>query len=144
MRRELIQQLSPECVFSDPATQEQLEESERVLQIELPDELRILLLETNGVYDGHSYMDLVWTCAEIVRFNLEFRSHPLVIDSHMPFDNLLFFSHAGNGDMFGLAIILGKVTNNVFAWNHEDDSRVCVARSLRLWLEGWLSGELKI
>jgi hypothetical protein len=32
----------------------------------------------------------------------------------------------------------------VFVWNHEDDSRTWVAPSLRVYLEWWLTGKIKI
>jgi hypothetical protein len=32
---------------------------------------------------------------------------------------------------------------NVYAWDHEDDARRCVAPSLKRYLEGWLTGKIQ-
>jgi hypothetical protein len=63
----------------------------------------------------------------------------------MPFDHLLFFADAGNGDHFAFALHAGVVRRpDVFAWNHEDDSRNWAAPSLEKYLEWWLTGRLKL
>jgi hypothetical protein len=63
----------------------------------------------------------------------------------MPFDNLLFFADAGNGDQFAFPIQAGEVRRpDVFCWNHEDDSRIWVAPSLEKYLEWWLTGKLTV
>ena len=63
----------------------------------------------------------------------------------MPFDNLIFFADAGNGDQFAFPIVSGEVRQNkVFVWDHEDDSRRWVAPSLQSYLEWWLTGKLGI
>lgn len=63
----------------------------------------------------------------------------------MPFEPLLFFADAGNGDMFAYTVCNGSVRRpDIFVWNHEDDSRTWVAPSLALYLEWWLSGKLKV
>ncbi|WSL80461.1 SMI1/KNR4 family protein [Kitasatospora sp. NBC_01266] len=60
----------------------------------------------------------------------------------MPFDPLLFFADAGNGDLFALLPRIGRP--DVFVWNHEDDSRTWVAPSLAKYLEWWLTGQIKL
>jgi len=66
-------------------------------------------------------------------------------DRYMPFDHLLFFSDAGNGDVFGYAIINGVIqTSRIYVWNHEDDSRSCVAPSLKYFIKGWITDEISI
>ncbi|MDQ4123150.1 MAG: SMI1/KNR4 family protein [Acidobacteriota bacterium] len=63
----------------------------------------------------------------------------------MPFDSLLFFADAGNGDQFAFRILKGEIRrNDVFVWNHEDDSRTWVASNLKQYLQWWLSGKLQI
>ena len=61
------------------------------------------------------------------------------------FDPLLFFADAGNGDQFAFVITAGKIRRpDIFAWDHENDSRTWVAPSLAKYLEWWLSGDLKL
>jgi len=61
----------------------------------------------------------------------------------MPFDCLLFFADAGNGDQFAFAILNGESRrDDIFVWNHEDDSRCWVALRLDTFYEGWLTGRI--
>lgn len=59
----------------------------------------------------------------------------------MPFDGIVFFADAGNGDQFGLSL---SGNNEVFCWDHEDDSRRWVAASVMTYLEAWMTGRLTI
>jgi hypothetical protein len=55
-----------------------------------------------------------------------------------------FFADAGNGDQFAFPIGRdGLVSEKVFVWKHEDDSRTCIARSLSHYLEKWLTQQMK-
>ena len=66
------------------------------------------------------------------------------LNFYMPFNNLLFFADAGNGDKFGFPISLdGTIRKDVFAWNHEDDSRSWCAPSLRTFIQWWHEGKVK-
>jgi len=57
----------------------------------------------------------------------------------------LFFADAGNGDQFAYKIEDGQVKSpDIYVWNHEDDSRIRIAPSLRAYLEGWLQGTLSV
>jgi hypothetical protein len=61
------------------------------------------------------------------------------------FEGLLFFADAGNGDQFAFAVAGGQVRrSDIFVWNHEDDSRTWLAKDLREYLEGWISGRITI
>ncbi len=52
----------------------------------------------------------------------------------MPFDCLLFFADGGNGDLFGYSILNGIVQrDDIYVWNHENDSRTWVAPSLKIF-----------
>lgn len=59
----------------------------------------------------------------------------------MSFDQLLFFADAGNGDQFAFSM-LGRF--DVFAWDHETDSRTNVAPDLATYLEWWLDGRIRL
>ena len=58
----------------------------------------------------------------------------------MPFDALLFFADAGNGDQFAFPITATAARDDVFVWDHENDSRSWYAASLKSYLESWLTG----
>jgi len=63
----------------------------------------------------------------------------------MPFDCLLFFADAGNGNQFAYLILNGEIRrNDVFVWNHENDSRVWVASSMKQFIEWWLNGTINV
>ncbi len=144
MWKEKIRQLNAETTFCSPATTPQLEAVERSVSAALPPELRSLLLETNGVRGLYS-LDLVWTAARIESDNASFRANARFRELYMPFDHLLFFADAGNGDQFAFAVLAGQVRRpDIFAWNHEDDSRTWVAPSLAAYLEWWLLGRIKL
>ena len=110
----------------------------------MPEDLASLLRESNGVIDDSS-LHIIWSTEDIERYNYEMRSSREYTELYMSFADMLFFADAGNGDRFAFPIIQGKVEETaVFAWDHEDDSRVVVAYSLQSYLEGWLSGKLNI
>ncbi len=65
--------------------------------------------------------------------------------SAIPFDHLLFFADARNGDQFAFPIVADGVSGKIFImWNHEDDSHTWVAPSLMIFLERWLQGRLSV
>ncbi|QDU86878.1 SMI1 / KNR4 family protein [Pirellulimonas nuda] len=142
--REMLRGLSSDCEFSPPTTEYQLESSERELGAGLPDDLRSLLSETNGVTAEYG-VALIWPIERILNDNMAFRSNPEFRELYMPFEPLLFFADAGNGDQFGFSVLAGCVRRtDVFTWNHEDDSRTWVAPTLARYLEGWLSGQINL
>ncbi len=144
MWRELISSLCEDCEFNQPAVFSEIAAVEEALAIKLPDDLKDLLKETNGI-SGQYGLGLIWSAERIQSDNIEFRTTADFKDLYMPFDPLLFFADAGNGDQFAFRILNGEIRyNDVFVWNHEDDSRAWAATSLKRYLESWLSGNLKI
>lgn len=145
MWKELIQRLTSECEFAPPASPGQVASAEKSLGVELPDPLRALLHETNGV-EGEYGLGLVWPVERIVEDNLAFRDNGNFRSLYMPFSHLLFFADAGNGDQFSFPVQADGVSHrpDVFAWSHEDDSRNWVAPSLKDYLEWWLTGRIKL
>lgn len=141
---ELISQLSQDLQFHLPAPLNEIASVESELEVSLPKELKNLLQESNGV-EGSYGLGLIWSTERIKRDNLSFRHSSDFKDLYMPFDHLLFFADAGNGDQFAFAVLNNKIRNpDVFVWNHENDSREWVAPSLEKYLEWWLNGKLKI
>lgn len=151
MWRELIQECaakahSPleELRFTTGASPEQLAEAEAALGLPLPDDLKTLLVESNGVRDSYG-MGIIWSLTEIVQTNREVRTESVYLNSFMSFTDLLFFADAGNGDRFAFPIHGGGVQGErIFAWNHENDSRMLITYSLRSYLEQWLTGKIKL
>jgi hypothetical protein len=137
MWRELITNLCPKATYADPAPADELRRAADELHCTLPDELISLLRETNGV-EGEYGLGLVWPIGRIIDDNLHFRE--AFKDLYMPFEPLLFFADAGNGDQFAFPRIPPR--SEVFSWNHEDDSRNWAASSLEQYLQSWLEGKI--
>jgi hypothetical protein len=142
MWREVVEQFWPVHEFQPGATDSSLIDAERRLGHELPSDLRALLLESDGVM-GEYGLGLIWPVARIIEDNLSFRSSPDFRDLYMSFDQLLFFGDAGNGDQFGFALVSVLWDRDVFAWNHENDSRTWVAPDLSRYLEWRSDGRIK-
>ncbi len=142
MWRDLITSLTNVATFAGPASSRHLAEAEKDLCIVFPDELRELLSESDGV-NGAYGLGVVWPLARIREDNLQFRSNPDFRALYMPFDCLLFFGDAGDGDQFGYAILDGAIRrDDVYRWSHENDGREWAASSLRQYLERWATGQL--
>lgn len=145
MWRKFIQGLKNDVEFGPPVSEDRLVAAEAALGIAFPDELRSLLGETDGVV-GEYGLGLVWPLDQIVKDNLEFRGCEGFRDLYMPFDCLLFFGDAGNGDQFAFPIQADGAIHrsDVFAWTHEDDGRKWIASSLKSFLERWSSGKIEL
>lgn len=138
-----VSSISDEYSFKPPATNEEITHLKEELNIvELPNKLLELLSETNGVFDRFG-CPLIWSTSQIVKDNLFFRNFEVYKDCYMPFDHLLFFSDNGCGDLFGFKILKDIIqTEDIYVWNHEDDSRTWVAGSLEGFIKGWITGEI--
>jgi hypothetical protein len=138
-----IASLEPCAAFRPAASAEDLLRLEAAFKVALPPDLRSLLSCSDGVEGIHG-SSLVWPCARILKDNTEFRASLSFRELYMPFDPLLFFADAGNGDQFAYTICDGHVRPDIFVWNHEDDSRTWVASRLEQYLEWLLTGKLKV
>jgi hypothetical protein len=139
-----IQVICTQANFSEPAEEQALSAAETLLGMRLPESLRELLAESNGVR-GEYDLDLIWPIVRIVADNRLFRENESFRTLYMPFDGLLFFADAGNGDQFAFAVAGGQVRRpDIFVWNHEEDSRTWLAKDLLDYLEGWVSGRIAI
>lgn len=144
MWRNYIQSVTSGYQFKEPATKSEIGQIKEKLQVDLPAELRELFNETNGVFDEY-HCPLIWSIDQIVKDNLFFRNFADYKDIFMPFDHLLFFSDAGNGDLFGYRILNGSIqTEDIFVWDHESDSRKWIASSLKDFIEGWANDRLSV
>ena len=107
MWRELIHDFCPEATFSEPASDEAIAAAEAALGVSFPDELTSVLRESDGVADQYG-SDVIWSCEKLVRENHLYRNGDFD-DLYMPFDPLLFFGEAGNGDLYAYAIVRGGI-----------------------------------
>ena len=117
-----------------PASVESIAAAEAAVGCALPDELRALLLESDGARDQYGF-ELVFAAAAIAEFNHGMRTTPDFAEIYMPFDPLLFFGASGNGDLFAYRILAGEVRDDdIFVWDHETDSRTQVSWGLERFL----------
>ena len=144
MWRDFITSLTTDATFAPGVTQSSIAATENLLAVEFPDQLRSLLLESNGVL-GEYDLGLVWNLERIQDDNFQFRNNTDFADLYMPFESLLFFADAGNGDQFAYPIQNGKIGRpDVFVWDHETDDRRWVAGSLKQYMQWWLDGTLTL
>lgn len=138
----LIEQIAGwgEATFHPPAQPEALSAAEASLGHPLPNDLRQVLGESDGI-EGEYDLGLVWNAERIRRDNIEFRIYEDFRDLYMPFNGLVFFADAGNGDQFALSL-----TGNcaVYVWDHENDSRTWIAPTVMAYLEGWMTGRINV
>ena len=125
---------SYEVTFAAAASVAALDGLERQLELALPPELRAFLAESNGLADRHR-TSVVWSAAAIAEQNREFRTRRDFRDLYMPFDAMLFFGAAGNGDQFFYRILNGAVRHtDIYLWDHENDGRIWRAPGLGRFL----------
>lgn len=142
--RSYVAALTAHATFFPPADVSALQAAEAQLGVFLPAELRSLYAQSNGVR-GEYELGLIWSVEQVLADNLVFRTQAGFRELYMPFEPLLFFADAGNGDQFAYTVLAGEVRRpDVFVWDHETDSRTWAAPELRLYLEWWLSGRLKV
>lgn len=141
---EYILKFQPKVELHQPALRAAIADADAKLGVLLPASLRSLLLESDGVNDTYG-SSFIWSVQEIIDRNIEFRTYPDFAELYMPFNHLLFFGDAGNGDQFSFPILANEIRNHdVFAWNHETDSRSWVAPQLEIFVEWWLTGKIKM
>ncbi|MGN9863253.1 SMI1/KNR4 family protein [Bacillus swezeyi] len=120
-----------EYTFNKPSNT-RLNEIKRKFNIRLPNELESLLKETDGINDEFD-CPLIWSADRIIAENEELRNGEVFKDIYLPFDYLLFIADTVNGDLFAYSILNGSIQkDDIYVWNHEDDSRTWVAPSLKL------------
>ena len=141
MWTEVIAALPGTAVFRPPASESSLISCATTLGHPLPADLVALLRESDGI-EGEYGAGLIWSTQRIASENQSLRVDADLAALYMPFDPLIFIGDAGNGDLFALLSTIDRP--DVFAWNHEEDSRTWVAPSLAKYLEWWLTGKIKL
>ena len=141
MWRERILGWTADAIFGGGASDAAIRACEAALDQPLPGDLAALLRESDGV-QGEYGLGLIWPVQRIRTDNVAFRTDATFASLYMPFEPLLFFADAGNGDQF--AFVVRDRPADVFVWDHETDSRTMVAPSLATYLQWWLNGSLTI
>ena len=131
-----------EVEFSPTCSKEKLDDSFAKLEVSPPNELIKLLENTDGF--STDFAITVLSSSDIVETNLKYWNENFLSDIYMSFNSLLFFAEAGNGDLFAYRILEGKVSSNdIYVWNHENDSRVWVASNLKNFIVRSLKDNLE-
>ena len=137
--------LNEDFEYFSRVQEHQITRAEKTLSVIFPTELSNFLCETNGLYHAKSYTCMVWSIENIEQTNLDFRQNTDFAKLYMPFDPLLFFGDAGNGDQFAFRVLSNQVTmSDIYVWDHENDSRTWIAPSLKMFIEWWSTGKIEI
>ena len=121
---DLLSKIKENCRLNNSASDAGLLQLEADLNLNLPKELVDLLKETNGVSDKYG-IELIWSTDKIFRQNTYFRTNDDFKKLYMSFENLLFFSDEGNGDLYAFVVLNNSINrDDVFVWEHETDSRI--------------------
>jgi hypothetical protein len=133
--------------FEPPAYAAALERVERGLSCRLPQDLRDLLLEADGImelsnFDGSwsENMWLVWPLAEVRERNLELRRERG--EGRFPPGALAFSSAGADGIVFAFDLKTDGAA--VFAWDPLEAQLARKAPSLREFISGWIAGKISV
>ena len=116
--------------FCPGVTEAAIEQAEAELGERLPDDLRALYLESDGIQWKDEKLDLIWPLADLLKQNREFRSNDDFRELYMSFDQLLFISDDGCGNQFAIRMLPEPSGGQVYEWDHESDDRIWRAGSL--------------
>jgi hypothetical protein len=130
--------------LSEPVNIDALADAEERLGLMLPDDLRSLLHESDGI-NGAGRGEPVWPVERIAEENLLLRSAgstPALPDGAD--DDLLFFGDAGQGQLFAYELDSGGEVSDpdVFVWQAGSGEAVWIASDLQSLLDDWVRGEL--
>ena len=130
--------------LADPVDPDALGDAEERLGLLLPEDLRSLLHESDGI-NGAGRGEPVWPVERIAEENLLLRSAgstPALPDGAD--DDLLFFGDAGNGQLFAYELDAGGEISDsdVFVWQADVGEAVWIASDLQSLLDDWVRGDL--
>jgi hypothetical protein len=130
--KKYVATLTDDVSFGPLAGKKGFSDAENELGLALPDDLKLLLQECDGVVADYG-AEIVWSTMEMRRRNQEIRSADGFRCLYMPFENLLFFGDDGGGDLFAFAVQANGAINrpDIFRWDHETDARNWFASDLR-------------
>jgi SMI1/KNR4 family protein SUKH-1 len=146
---ELARHLEPLAEFREAASAADVADTERRLGVRIPEDLRGFLLSSNGASIGVALKSggvieraspLVWSLSQILRENAA-----LALGG-APGTDILYFADVGvDGLLLGHPLDpTGEALDEVVVWYPIEKRRSTIASSFRGYLEGWLSGALKV
>jgi hypothetical protein len=130
--------------LAEPVNPDALSDAEERLGVILPEDLRSLLFETDGI-GGAGRGEPVWPVERIAEENLLLRtagSTPALPDGAD--DDLVFFGDAGEGRLLAYELDEGGEISepDVFVWQPGSGDAVWIASDLQSLLDDWVRGEL--
>lgn len=135
MWKNFIANINSDLEFNFPICEKDLLDVEAILNISFPKDLKEFLYESDGLKNSTA----IWSIENIKKNNLFLRTSDIITETYMPLDCFLFFGDAGNGDCFAYAIINQSIyQNNIYIWDHENDSRKWIYDSLEAFLKDYL------
>lgn len=139
--------------FYSAASAARIADAEAALDAVLPDSLRSLLLETDGVMDmmaidGGDWFEsmwLLWTVEEIERRNRAHRAASAAGPRRRDFGDVVFFAGAGTDGILFAFPVTGRVCSpRVVVWHPIRDELSDLAPSLEDFLRGWLTSTISV
>ena len=132
MWREVLSTKWPEVEFSPPCSLANVESVEASLGMPLPDELRALYFETDGVYSTRAYMWIVWCINDVLKRTHYMHTSPDIAFYEKSFNELLFFGDLGNGDLLAFQTDSTLQSyQSVGIWDHETGEYLESAKSMQ-------------
>lgn len=131
--------------FGAPASAADLHRVERVLDIQLPEQLRSLLSSSNGIADARGQA-WIFDASEIMHYNMEVRAEDSAYRfmdpddrlDQQPIDEFLVFSDLpGEGDLLAICLfpVDGFRPGEIVLWEHAENDRTRIAPDLASWIE---------
>lgn len=118
-----------------PANLKIITNAENRLRFMFPNELKELLLEMDG--DNC----LLLSVKQIIEDNLMVRE--ALSECYQGLDELLFIGGNGCGDYYSYSILDGQIkSTEIVKWEHEDNSKIVVAYSLKEMISKYYNGEI--
>ena len=118
-----------------PADLKMITNAESRLNVMFPNDLTELWLEMDG--DNC----LLLSVKQIIEDNLLVRE--TLSDCYEGLDELLFIGGNGCGDYYSYSIMDGKIkSTEIVRWEHEDNSRIVVANSLKEMIDKYYNDEI--
>ena len=139
--RDKLNQFEGKVGFRPGVMEEALKQAEAALGEKLPDDLRELYLESDGLYSKEERLDLIWPLAELPKQNRVFRSNEDFRELYMSFDQLLFISLDGGGNQYAYRMLPDPSDGQIYEWDHENDNRTWRASFLEDYCRRRLTGK---
>lgn len=136
----LISDLSKDYKTHLPLSDEWIVKGLSDLDVTLNDSLKLLLLETDGLYDFGQFLWIVWNVRDLSAYNLAMRNDQKFADMGYSFTDIFFFSNAGvDGILFGFPIVDDTLNSHIVSWHPKTDERTQIADDLADYLKNWMN-----